>query len=190
MHKKKEKYMIFSKRTQLHIVKNLRIMIHDGSCNGADICGCTQLDKVSYYRYLGLLIQDDLKYNEHIHMVCNKITSELAVLNSLRQITSTSLRRMVYFALVESHIRYMLPLYKGTFKTTTDLINCNNVQFYPWLRWKTLQIQLPSLKHLISSIFINCTTWMLLKCYTLQMAVSIDPHIIIRQDITHRVSSQ
>ena len=60
--KSKSKFMIITKK-RLHLLSSMSPILYLGN---------TQLERVSQYRYLGVLLSEDLKWNLHINAVCNK----------------------------------------------------------------------------------------------------------------------
>lgn len=62
-------------------------------------------------------MQDDGKFNEPIRLVASKMRAGVATLERFREVGSTELKKQVCHSPVESHVRYMLPLYGGAFKT-------------------------------------------------------------------------
>ena len=65
------------------------------------------LEAVSCYKVLGLVIQDNLKWNEHISLMVNKASKRLHILRVLKRggIPSCELI-LIYYALVRSILEY------------------------------------------------------------------------------------
>ena len=57
-------------------------------------------------KFLGVTIDDDLKFDEHVDSVCSKVRSGIFCLLSLRDWAGTELLLSVYHALVQSHLSY------------------------------------------------------------------------------------
>jgi len=114
----KTKFMVFSKQQQsVHaVLENKPIRVHGDGCDENN-CRCDILEEVRSYRYLGLILQSDLKYNLHIESLRNKLRASVAILSRLRSIASVKLNKILYFSLIESHLNYMLTVYGGTFRT-------------------------------------------------------------------------
>ncbi len=62
-------------------------------------------------KFLGLLIDDKLKWNYHIDKVINKIRTINYHLNQIKRILPTKLKILLYNALVKPHLEYCLPIY-------------------------------------------------------------------------------
>ena len=90
---KKSKFMVFTnKRKDYHEIL-LKI-------NGKAIERCTS------YKYLGIVIDDKLKWNVHIDYICKKISKGCGALAKMRHCASLELLREIYYALIFSYIRY------------------------------------------------------------------------------------
>ncbi len=95
---KKTKFMIFkttNKRTpdlQLHI-------------EGIPI------EQVFEFNFLGLTLDDKLRWNRHIDKISNKISRNVGILNSMKHFLPVSIKTLLYNSLVVSHINYGLILW-------------------------------------------------------------------------------
>lgn len=120
---KKTKYIIFNKGS---IPNDTKITGHSHNCPSANsnhqICGCPEIERVSEFKYLGLIIDEKLKFKSHIHHVCQKAQAGLAILYRLKKLASVKLKRSLYFALIQSHVEYMLAIYGGSLKTNLEPI--------------------------------------------------------------------
>ena len=77
LNRSKTKYMRFgyaSNDDQEH-----RVVLHVQNCKH-EYCDCTEILRTSYYKYLGLFIQDNLKNGMHISQVISKVRSGVAIL--------------------------------------------------------------------------------------------------------------
>lgn len=118
----KTKHMLFGKNSKKH---SIDLQIHSSRCSLPD-CNCICIDRTHSYKYLGLTIDENLKFKQHADSVSAKMRAGVAILYRMKNVTSKRLRKTVYQSLIESHLRYMLPLYGGTFKT--HLINIITLQ--------------------------------------------------------------
>ena len=95
---KKTKFMIFcttNKRTpdlQLHI---------EG----------TPIERVYEFNFLGITLDDKLRWNKHIDKISNKISRNVGILNSMKHILPISTKILIYNSLILSHINYGLLLW-------------------------------------------------------------------------------
>ena len=96
------------------------VQVHEPDLGGLPCC-CVALERVAQYKY-GLTVEQNLKFKEHARKTMNKVRSGVATIFRVRHMGSMASRRSVYSASVKSNIRYMLPLYGGTFASTIDPI--------------------------------------------------------------------
>ena len=100
----KTKYIIFSKKDSISIKINNEIV-----------------QKVVNYRFLGLNIDQDLKWETHLNLVCKKLASALFAIRTVSlELNNRNTSLEVYHSLFESHIRYGL-----VFWGYTTLSRCN-----------------------------------------------------------------
>ena len=71
------------------------------------------------YKYLGVIIDRNLSWNDHIQYICKKISKSCGYLSKLRHCVSTDTLISVYYALVHSYLRYGISTWGSA--TDTDL---------------------------------------------------------------------
>ncbi|XP_044750295.1 uncharacterized protein LOC123310729 [Coccinella septempunctata] len=97
------------------------------SCNAA---GCPTFDclhlegdttfeilPVKTYKYLGVIIDCHLRWDIHVNSTVKKLRSILYIFRRLKPILLQRYLRTLYFALVESHIRYGIAVWGGALHT-------------------------------------------------------------------------
>ena len=67
--------------------------------------GSKEIEEVEVKSYLGITVDNRLKWDEHIHIMCKKISSAIAALRQVRFLPREALLS-IYRALIESRIRY------------------------------------------------------------------------------------
>ena len=67
--------------------------------------GSKEIEEVEVKSYLGITVDNRLKWDEHIHIMCKKISSAIAALWQVRFLPREALL-CIYRALIESRIRY------------------------------------------------------------------------------------
>ena len=72
------------------------------------ICDLRQLRifSNSAYKYLGVLIDQDLTWKPHVEYVCGKIAKACGALSKIRHVIGIETLKNVYYALVNSYLRY------------------------------------------------------------------------------------
>jgi hypothetical protein len=63
--------------------------------------------------FLGVYINENMKWNSHIKYLSSKLNITYYIINSLKTVTSTFILRTVYFAYFHVHLRYGLILWGG-----------------------------------------------------------------------------
>lgn len=92
-------YMTFGKARKL---PDFNIMI-----NGESI------QRVSTFKYLGLVLDDNLTFKAHIDHVMKLIRPFIPLMWKRGRFIPLNKRKQIYFAYVQSHIAYMLPIYSS-----------------------------------------------------------------------------
>ena len=99
----------------------------DYSVNFKLLLGGLEIKKVKSCRYLGLIIDDELKWSEHIDTIYSCLLKYVGIFYKLRNKVPAGVMKNVYYAFVHSHILYGIELYANTFSTYIDrLIKLNN----------------------------------------------------------------
>ena len=95
----KTKYVMFHKRREdPHIVVKLNN---------------TTIDKVHSVKFLGLHLDEQLTWSNHIEHVAKKLNSAYFAIRNLRSVMDTKYLLNIYFALAYSHMKYLI-IYWGT----------------------------------------------------------------------------
>ena len=68
-------------------------------------------EKQKNFKLLGILFDEYLSFDAHISSVCAKISKSLYCLNRIKNFVTPSALKMLYFAMVHSHIVYCLNVY-------------------------------------------------------------------------------
>jgi hypothetical protein len=82
----------------------------------------TTLNLVSNYKYLGLEIDNKLKYDVHLKSLATKLSQVAGATYSLGKLVSISTAKSIYYSLAQSHISYMIPLWGASAQTRIDAI--------------------------------------------------------------------
>ena len=62
--------------------------------------------RVSQAKFLGVIIQSNLKWNAHITSIANKILKTIGVINKARHALDTRHLKMLYVSLIEPYLTY------------------------------------------------------------------------------------
>jgi Reverse transcriptase (RNA-dependent DNA polymerase) len=77
----------------------------------------TLIEQVKSFKYLGLIIDEQLKWQNHINHVINKIAPITGILWRTRHCTTLSVRRNIYYALIHSHLNYLIAVWGNAYKS-------------------------------------------------------------------------
>ena len=78
------------------------------------------LDVVDCVKFLGLYIDDKLKFDSHIRHICNKISKSIGIIFRIRSLIPRTLLRNLYFSIVQPYFLYCLPAFASTYHTHLD----------------------------------------------------------------------
>ncbi len=90
---KKSKYMIF--HTPQRKVDSLNIQIDN-----------TVIERVRVFDFLGLTINENLTWKDHIDKIANKISRSLGILNKLKHFLPVKVKLLIYSSLISSHLNF------------------------------------------------------------------------------------
>lgn len=74
-------------------------------------CGGDLIEKKSDVKFLGLILQDNLKWEKHIDYVCNKINRNSYILKRLSQYLPANLLLTIYYGVIYSHLNYGIEIW-------------------------------------------------------------------------------
>ena len=85
-----------------------------------------EIGKTESVKYLGLLIDDKLKWINHIDNVYNKIIKYVGIFYKIRNKLPYAIFKQLYFAFVHSHISYAIEIYLNTCDSYFDKLTILN----------------------------------------------------------------
>ena len=94
---KKTKYILFHA-----INKNINNLVAGPKIN--DIC----IERVNYFNFLGLYLNENLSWKTHIDIVANNLTKFSGVLNRLKKYLPSYILRTLYCSMVQSRLTYCI----------------------------------------------------------------------------------
>ena len=108
---KKTKYIYFTLKNQNVIFD---IKIHKINCHGLK-CKCENLERTNYIKYLGIYVDQNLKWNVHTDKLCSHLKKMCYYFYYIRNYLDTKTCLKVYFALVNSYINYGILIWGSTY---------------------------------------------------------------------------
>ena len=70
-----------------------------------------ELDLISDTKYLGIIIDNQLKFDKHVNYICGKIAKSIGVLSRCKSYIPLSGLRCAYFSIIHPYILYCLPIF-------------------------------------------------------------------------------
>ena len=65
--------------------------------------------------FLGIILDDKLKFPAHIHYICNKISKSIGILNKLKLSLPVYTIKMIYYASIFPYLNYCNIIWGNTF---------------------------------------------------------------------------
>ena len=85
LNQSKTKWMLFGIRQKLEHCSDHRIQLHG-----------KEIDRVSSFCYLGVTLDENLSWNEHVELICNKVSKRLGLLSRIRPYLTLKAAKYVY----------------------------------------------------------------------------------------------
>ena len=76
------------------------------------------LDRTVDTKYLGVILDQKLKWNKHINYIINKITKTSYILSKIRHYVNINTLKSLYYSLVHPHLNYCLTAWGGAPNST------------------------------------------------------------------------
>ena len=95
----KTKYLLFTPRKSNYSVSNTSFEVYFRS---------NTIEKVSSIRFLGVIINENLSWKEHMNMIKRKIRSSLGSIMRVKPCLTTKAMLILYNSLILSHLRYCI----------------------------------------------------------------------------------
>jgi len=84
--------------------------------------GNSILDRVFVTKYLGIYIQENLRWSIHIKKLCSKIAPHVGMISKIRHYFSQNVVLMYYYAFIHSHMSYAISIWGNTYQTAINPI--------------------------------------------------------------------
>lgn len=105
---------------------NFPLIIHN--CQNQLICNmqnCKQINQVSKIRYLGIIFDNNLRWNLHIHNLVGKLRYSLHKFILLKEILPVETLRTIYFAFYQSICQYGILVWGGAKENVLKILQTN-----------------------------------------------------------------
>lgn len=110
-------FMCYSIYNRTQPASDYTLHIHNFENPHKQECNCPAINKISYIKYLGVMIDQRLSWSQQIEAVSTRIRKLMWVFKILRHIASDTLLNRIYISLAQSILSYCLPIWGGAGKT-------------------------------------------------------------------------
>lgn len=93
------------------------ITIHEFFCNVDDQCNCKQIERVNCTKYLGIMVDSNLRWNEHVSNITKKTRYIIYLFYKLKSILSSKQLMTLYYSLFWSIVTYGIIAWGGATNT-------------------------------------------------------------------------
>jgi hypothetical protein len=97
-----------------------------------------EIEKVSNCKYLGIVLDNKLKWTEHINLIYKKLIKFISIFYKIRNKLPDKLLKNIYFAFVYPHILYGIEIYANTCSSYLDKLSKLNNKILRILQNKPL----------------------------------------------------
>jgi hypothetical protein len=104
--------------------------------------GPTEIKRASSIKYLGIFIDDNLNWKDHIKMVLTKLTKYCGIFYKIRHKIPKGILKTIYFALIHSTIQYGIEIYANTKCSYLKDLNTLNNRILRILQFKNIRTQI------------------------------------------------
>lgn len=98
-------------------LEKIVISLHDPDCNknsNMENCNCKKLNQVTHAKYLGLEIDKNWKFYEHIENLITKVRRLIPILYKIKDKLNNCNKRLLYETCILSNVRYACMVYAST----------------------------------------------------------------------------
>ena len=78
------------------------------------------IEQKNSIKYLGIIIDSNLSWKEHIHQLSKKISRGIGIISKLRHYVNKSILVQLYYSLIYPFLTYGLIIWGNTYKTTLE----------------------------------------------------------------------
>lgn len=113
----KTKYVTFTITNSTQPKQPLQLKMHAATCTEADNCVCANLCSTSTIKYLGVLLDRHLSWQEHTKNLSGRTRKLIYIFKQLRHVLNVKTLRMVYVALAQSILSYCITVWGSASQT-------------------------------------------------------------------------
>lgn len=110
-------YIPFYNTKKAAPLTNLNIRFHNNNCNPILCSNCVEMKSGNTVKYLGITIDSQLKWTNHVEKLVNKLRYLTYIFKRLNNIVDIKIMKLVYHALVQSSVSYGIIGWGGIYNT-------------------------------------------------------------------------
>lgn len=110
-------YIPFYNTKRAAPLTHLNIRFHNNTCNPVSCSNCVEMNSGNTVKYLGIIIDSQLKWTNHVEKLVNKLRYLIYIFKRLNNIVDIKRMKLVYHALVQSSISYGIIGWGGIYNT-------------------------------------------------------------------------
>lgn len=114
---KKTKYITFALKNKLAAHHSGSLIAHSCTFGSGAPCTCPEISRSNKIKYLGVDIDSNLAFRDHIHTISQRVRKLTYLFKHLRHIADKDTLKITYQALVESILSYCIKTWGGAPKT-------------------------------------------------------------------------
>lgn len=111
----KTKYINFSYSKHIQFPLELKYHINCNLSNNT--CNCQIIEQTKSIKYLGIIVDENLNFKLHIEQINKKLKYILSKFYFIKKIIPKSLKKTLYFAMVQSLLSYGIAIWGGVYRT-------------------------------------------------------------------------
>lgn len=145
--------------------------------NGLSVNGVS-IEKVATFKYLGVLLDDELNWCPHIDQIYYKLVKFTSIFYKLRDKLPKFILKNIYFAFIHPHIMYAVEIYANTCKTYLNKLTKLNNKLLRILQNKPFATP-------TSELYLNYSTLPVTDLHLQQLLIFVHKFIHHPTDIPH-----
>ncbi len=115
-----------------------------------------RLKQVTVSKYLGMKIDSNLKWDDHINAIIPKISSKIGILRSLRKIVPIETLKLIYNAIVQPYFDYSDIVYDSASKTNKDRLQKLQTRASRLITWAEPRTSHIPMFHELKWLYLQC----------------------------------
>jgi hypothetical protein len=113
----KTKYITFSPNRSGQPPEDLSLSICSHNNHNNTNCTCTSIERVNSIKYLGVTVDQHIKWDIHIQNLCLKLKYLISIFYKINQLKDLNIIRTIYYAFAHSLLNYNIEVWGAAYDT-------------------------------------------------------------------------